>query len=57
MKKWFFYMKNGFLLWKNGFFKEKIVYFNDFLSEFAFLATLGGRICFFSCSWASEFAF
>jgi hypothetical protein len=50
-------MKNGFLLWKNGFFKEKIVYFNDFLSEFAFLAILGGRICFFSCSWASEFAF
>ena len=50
-------MKNGFLLWKNGFSYRKIVYFHDFLSEFTFSVVLGGRIYFFSGSWASEFTF
>jgi len=50
MKKWFFQWKNSFLLQKNSLFQRKIVYFNDFLSEFAFSAVLDGGICIFSCS-------
>ncbi len=50
-------MKNVFLIWKNGFYYWKIVYLHDFLSEFTFSVVLGGRIYFFSGSWASEFTF
>jgi hypothetical protein len=44
MTKWFFHKKNGFLLQKNSLFQRKIVYFNDFLTEFEFSAVLGVRI-------------